>query len=307
MNLSSLKGLLILTIVVISLLGGAGPVFFREKIDPAMPFLSIFAAGVFLSLSFMHLLPEATELLSLYYEDHGESRVNPVFLAVMFAFVLLLSVEQLAEHYIERMSGRPEAKQPLLGNEITEQGPDSGSDNLNGRAHDHHHHHDHQVLILSKPGYQGFLLLSALSLHAFFEALSLGAQPDQRTALLLFGGIAIHKALEEFALSSSLIRQKNISNGKIVTILFLFAMITPIGAGIGMGAQRLLEGDKSKLATAIINGFASGTFLFVATTEVIPTELADGKHRTAKMMCLIAGFGAALAALSAFPDHDHDH
>lgn len=86
----------------------------------------------------------------------------------------------------------------------------------------------------------------------------------------------------------------------------MFAMITPIGAGIGMGAQRLFEGDKSKLATAIINGFASGTFLFVATTEVIPTELADGRHRTAKIMCLVAGFGAALAALSAFPDHDHD-
>lgn len=57
-------------------------------------------------------------------------------------------------------------------------------------------------------------------------------------------------------------------------------------AGYGLSAIA------SGVVSASLSALASGTFLYVATMEVIPKELADPSHKKKKIGILLLGFAA---------------
>ena len=74
----------------------------------------------------------------------------------------------------------------------------------------------------------------------------------------------------------------------------LFAAFTPFGIGLGL----ILSGS-SKLIEGIILSISTGTFIYVAASEVIVEEFAVTKYRFSKFFLYLVGgiFVGALAVI----------
>lgn len=69
-----------------------------------------------------------------------------------------------------------------------------------------------------------------------------------------------------------------------IRMIFLFSIFTPLGIVIGMALTAA-----SKLVEAIFISISTGTFLYVACSEVIVEEFAISKNRFIKYLAFIMG------------------
>lgn len=76
------------------------------------------------------------------------------------------------------------------------------------------------------------------------------------------------------------------SNTKFWTTIGLFSAATPVGIFLGYAFAAHSGG-----VGAAVSALAAGTFVYVALMEVVPKELEDGRHRLAKMVSMLTGFG----------------
>ncbi|KXZ51082.1 hypothetical protein GPECTOR_14g66 [Gonium pectorale] len=130
------------------------------------------------------------------------------------------------------------------------------------------------------------LLASALCIHSILEGMALGAQQSMRSTEDIMVAIAAHKGLAAYALGASIV-ESGASSNRFWTVIGCFSMATPIGIFAGYG----MSSAASSKSGAALSALASGTFLYVAFMEVIPKELADGRHRAAKMGAFLLGYG----------------
>ncbi|GIL75124.1 hypothetical protein Vretimale_7809 [Volvox reticuliferus] len=130
------------------------------------------------------------------------------------------------------------------------------------------------------------LLAAALCIHSVLEGMALGAQSSMRSTEDIMVAIAAHKGLAAYALGAS-IMESGASSERFWTVIGCFSLATPLGifAGYGMSTR-----SANGTSGAALSALASGTFLYVAFMEVIPKELADGKHRLAKMAAFLLGY-----------------
>jgi zinc transporter ZupT len=147
------------------------------------------------------------------------------------------------------------------------------------RTHDHDDIHRHTAV--------GYATLAGLSLHAFTVGLSLSAT-ELTTPIMV--GILFHKAFEAFSLTS-VFKLAHFEQKKVVTLIVVFACITPLGLLLG---SELLP-QLSPNATAIAVALAVGTFLYVCLTELLPEVFHHKEDVAAKVILLLIGIcGMAL-------------
>ncbi|KAF2073300.1 hypothetical protein CYY_005399 [Polysphondylium violaceum] len=144
-----------------------------------------------------------------------------------------------------------------------------------------------------------FLLVIALSIHSIFEGLALGIQNTESHVIDIMIAIFAHKILAAFALGVAIVT--NTSRPSIVKLsllILVFSLASPIGSIIGMIIVNS-GGTETQLVSAILQGIASGTFLYVSVVEVIPKELNHTSQDIfLKSILLLIGFGGmALAAI----------
>lgn len=108
-----------------------------------------------------------------------------------------------------------------------------------------------------------YLLFIMLSIHALVEGTALGLSQTFSEVLFLFIAIAAHKGSESFAICVTLLKQ-TLSSTKIAGFIILFALMTPIGIGLGMIVHNLVIVGAGTIGV-IFNAFAAGTFLYIAT------------------------------------------
>ncbi|GLC36933.1 hypothetical protein PLESTM_000519900 [Pleodorina starrii] len=130
------------------------------------------------------------------------------------------------------------------------------------------------------------LLAAALCIHSILEGMALGAQSSMRSTEDIMVAIAAHKGLAAYALGAS-IMESGASSDKFWTVIGCFSLATPLGILLGYGMS---TSSSSGRTGAALSALASGTFLYVAFMEVIPKELADGRHRLAKMAAFLSGY-----------------
>jgi solute carrier family 39 (zinc transporter), member 1/2/3 len=70
----------------------------------------------------------------------------------------------------------------------------------------------------------------------------------------------------------------------IALLLFIFAITAPIGVIIGMHLE-----DSSPIILAIFMGISAGSFIYVASSEVIVNEFGRGKHQFWKFVFVVLG------------------
>ena len=117
--------------------------------------------------------------------------------------------------------------------------------------------HAHQVV--------WYACFTGLSVHAAVAGLALSSVLDgERGSWQVLAAILLHKVGESFSLAT-VMRLAGLRIAKLVLYLILFALITP--AGIWIGGLALNPTDDYHL---VVEGFACGTFLYVAACDLLP-------------------------------------
>ncbi|XP_063955973.1 zinc transporter ZIP1-like [Lytechinus pictus] len=307
----------------------------QRQAKRVMSFLGCFGGGVFLCTCLLDLLPHVRDKLSSYFDRQEIHTSYPVAeFVVACGFFLVLIIEQTALEYKEKSdsskpekefhapdAGELETNTPLLPEEevryegTSNQRCDYGSFqqecnsslNVHGNAKlqrslsnrstrdinadeaDNHDLHSHSAL-------RSLLLLLALSLHSVFEGLAMGLQTDNQELLAIFTAVIIHKNILAFSLGMNLV-QSHLSRCSVVLSCLCFAMMAPIGITLGIILIESISDFTQTIADGILQGIATGTFLYVTFFEVLPHEMNSSKDRLLKVLFLVLGFSTMAGLL----------
>lgn len=144
---------------------------------------------------------------------------------------------------------------------------------------------------------RAMILLISLSVHSIFEGLALGLQLEKKDLTDIFIAIALHKGVEAFTIALSLAQIKSTKTLKFLCTT-VFAFMSPIGVAIGIPIVLASEDEtgvgsaQALLINGVLQGIATGTFMFVTFIEILPHELNTKKDRLVKFACIIVGFSA---------------
>lgn len=218
-----------------------------------------FAAGVFLAAGLVHMLPDADAI----WRGLGfEFPVAFALSAVALTSMLLIEHVLLPDHVHEELH--------------------VPSDERFGEHHGHAHHDGH------KDALSAYSALVALSIHSLVGGLALGAEQDWTEVVVIFVAIFAHKSAEGFALGVSLARSK-VERRQAWRLIGLFASSTPIGGAIGIVLGRTIEGELAAMVQGMLLSLAAGTFMYVATFDVLRDEFPHAGGRFAKWVAMALG------------------
>ncbi len=168
-----------------------------------------------------------------------------------------------------------------------------------------HHHSPHPASLRHEIGSgprEGSLrpatlvLLLVLSVHSLIVGMALGAQASLRGAIVVLIAISAHKGVAGFALGVSSRRSRLSRRAALPGVVF-FATMTPVGILSGTGVSALLSLHGARLFEAVFDSLAAGTFLYIASLDIISTEFdAPGDHGL-KWLAATLGF-AVMAVLA---------
>jgi zinc transporter 1/2/3 len=135
-----------------------------------------------------------------------------------------------------------------------------------------------------------FVLLLVLSVHSVILGIALGAQSSLTRALAIFVAIMAHKAMAGFALGVSYHRS-GASLQRSAPVAAFFSSMTPAGVLAGTAVDALVSSGSGQLFEAIFNSVGAGTFLYIATLDIIRTEFELPGDNWQKWLLASAGFG----------------
>ena len=147
---------------------------------------------------------------------------------------------------------------------------------------EHGHFHKQKIIPIS--------VMLSLCIHALLEGIPLGGglEHNHSAEQALLTGILLHKAPVAIVLFSFFL-QSGMSKVKAYLLLFLFALMSPLGMYSGTLFQELSDYSNEIMAIVI------GIFLHISTTILF--ESTDG-HRFSSQKILTIIIGACIAILS---------
>jgi zinc and cadmium transporter len=150
---------------------------------------------------------------------------------------------------------------------------------------EHGHIHKHSTEHYAFP----YGIMISLCLHAFLEGMPI-AEGHQNQ--LVFG-IALHHIPAAFALGSVLM-QNRVNRGTILILLFVFAMMAPLGYFLSDSIGRGAITDINQYFDRIM-GIVIGIFLHISTTILFESSV-DHRFNRKKLIAVIAGVCIALGS-----------
>lgn len=140
------------------------------------------------------------------------------------------------------------------------------------------------------------VLTVGLSFHSVIEGVAVGSQNTMASMETILVAVLLHKGLAAFVLSS-VVMESQVKYRTLMLLIFAFA--SPIGIVGGALVQYFMHASAEEaLWSAIPNAIASGTFLYVAITEIIPSSLASKDvSKIFNLMLIYVGF-AIMATLA---------
>ncbi|HYD48698.1 MAG TPA: ZIP family metal transporter [Terriglobales bacterium] len=226
-----------------------------------------FAAGMFLGIGLVHMLPEADEMWRPFVADYP---VAALLAAIAFLLVL----------FFEHVALPPHRHGPA-------EGIDHGSTELTYELAAH----------AGRQEFYAYTLLIALSVHSVISGIALGAQTEAAGAFVILLALVAHKASEGLGLGVSLVRN-GVPSGRAGVLLACFAATTPIGIWLGSVASERLSSEGAQQFNATFVALAAGTFIYIASLDIIGEEFTHGGDRGAKWCLALAGLAiAAVLAL----------
>ncbi|KAJ2949386.1 hypothetical protein O0L34_g15299 [Tuta absoluta] len=276
----------------------------RQRHPLLISCLLCFGAGVLLSTSLAHMLPEAREK----YPEYSE-------LMLCIGFFLVYLVDEVVHFFYGSSEGHHHNvsqtarktygsvdQRVLVGSshDVVEGDKCCGDADNPMMCHVSHT----EPCNKSSSGIIG--LLCALFVHSFLEGLAIGLQESASTVLLLLGAVACHKYVVGFCLGAELCASSGSLCAHIVSVA-LFAGGSVAGIATGAGLETV-EALKNSAAVPIMQALAAGTLLYVTVSEVLPRERARWHEKkrsagAAQFIAVCIGF-SAMYLTTKFLDHD---
>jgi len=209
------------------------------------------------------------------------------------------SAQNMAESEIEMLPVTPASKDeccddpPLRHSSIQDTSVDIPSTR---QPSSDHGGHDHGLQhLINSPREQSaiakllpYVLMIVLSVHSIIAGITLGVAQTTPDMAPLFIAIISHKWTESFALGVSLLKLGEIK--KFVRCVAMYTSMVPVGIILGSLLSLLLTGRTADVTAAILNGIASGTFIYIALVDILLEQFQDAKYKFYKYMSLIFGF-----------------
>ncbi|XP_034261965.1 zinc transporter ZIP1 [Pantherophis guttatus] len=266
--------------------------------------VSCFAGGIFLGTCLLDLLPSYLASINEALDDLQVTLRFPLqeFILAMGFFVVLV-LEQIVLAYKDP-SGSLEETEALLSSashqhsslQQQDQNWPEGSqrplarDRLAAeRTHVHVDFNAHSAIRL-------VVLFLALSLHSIFEGLAVGLQEDGTQALEICLALLIHKGAIAFSLSLKLL-QGRLRPRVVAICLVIFSAMSPFGIGLGVALTEVPMAALSRLSRSVLEGLATGTFVYITFLEILPHELGSSEQRILKVIVLLLGFALVTSVL----------
>ncbi len=230
-----------------------------------------FAAGIFLGAALVHMLAESADT---WADDIGATYPWPFLIAgaaffaiLLFEHVLVSDDAHAVVHSVNKQLGLSAHAHGDAHLDASEHGPERS------RATETY----------------PYTLAVVLSIHSVIAGIALGAQETVASATIIFIAIIAHKSMAAFALGVSLARGA-LERRRALGIIAIFTVMTPIGIAIGALVGNALDSGGELYFNAIFLALAAGTFLYIATLDIIHDEFLRPGHRFAKWLLASLGF-----------------
>jgi zinc transporter 1/2/3 len=76
----------------------------------------------------------------------------------------------------------------------------------------------------------------------------------------------------------------------IIKCTLIYTGMVPFGLVLGSILSLILSGESAILTTAILNGIASGTFIYIAIVDILLEQFNDAHYKFYKYMFTFFGF-----------------
>ena len=277
-----------------------------------LSYANTFSGGLFFGIGQFHLLAEGVEKLSKYYNlplpyflSAGGYSLILFIQKVIFGNVVPSATQNLQSlpniPSSDKLGGllneNEESDFEKSNDDIKLNNPnlkmsDNSADNINSSSSSIPKIDSNNVtmssaseeLSIKKKKLSAFIMLLSLSIHGLFECLALGIQTNYNNALFLFIALMIHKWAEAFAIGILFVKAK-FTKKFFYLIIFAFALIGPIGVAIGI----VLASTADEFIEGIFLSISTGTFLYVACSEVIIEEFSNPEKRYLKYFLYLLG------------------
>jgi zinc transporter ZupT len=263
------------------------------------------AAGVFLGIAFLDLLPESFKLLS-----ETSSILSGVI--VISSYFGMVFIEKIA--FVDHSLVSHGNKHTDLGCHCESNHSDEEESKLKHilstrtRLYSHLSEGDGEKCEMickedkkepllpshtnSSP-FSSIVLALVLSIHSNLEGIALGVQSSQIDLIKLGVAVSLHKIPEALVVGITLLQAHN--NIKYV-LCFIYVLATPIGVAVGI----IIAFQLNSIVEGVFLSICAGTFLYIAATEIFVEEFAVARYKYPKFLAAVFGF--ALVACSTFAE-----
>ncbi|CAL5189693.1 unnamed protein product [Lathyrus oleraceus] len=274
---SHLKLISLFVIFITSAIGMSAPVLlariFRGKplYDRALVLIKCFAAGVILSTSLVHVLPDAYAALA---DCHVASR-HPwkdfpfSGLVTLIGAILALFVDLVASSHVGHAEYAPiGAGEKELGRVELGVG---GEDGESERG---------EELVRLKQRLVSQVLEIGIIFHSVIIGVTMGMSQNVCTIRPLVAALAFHQIFEGMGLGGC-VAQAGFSYGTVAYMCFMFSVTTPLGIILGMVLFSLTGYDDSNPNALIMEGLlgsiSSGILIYMALVDLIAADFFHNK------------------------------
>ncbi|KAA0067319.1 hypothetical protein IC582_026308 [Cucumis melo] len=294
-----LKLISIFLIFITSVIGVSSPVlltrFFHGKplYDKAILTVKSFAAGVILSTSLVHVLPDAFDALSdcRVASQHPWRDFPFSGLVTMIGALVALFVDVTATSHVEHDQYNPvEVKG----------GEDSGGEigllvAGERKSEETGEGIGEEELVKMKQKLVSKVLEIGIIFHSVIIGVTMGMSQNQCTIKPLVAALAFHQIFEGMGLGGC-IAQAGFSFTTTAYMCLMFSVTTPMGIILGMILFSLTGYDDSNPKALIMEGllgsFSSGILIYMALVDLIALDFFHNKLMTSnqwlKKICFIA-------------------
>lgn len=158
------------------------------------------------------------------------------------------------------------------------------------------HPHETEELVNRRSGLAAYL---GISLHGLLDGLALGSSmmvPELAPAVVF--AILAHKIPDTFSLTS-ILTFFGYSRRAAFGLLVMFSLLTPLGGLIALWLLR----DSTPATLGLPLGVACGTFLFIATSDLLPHTHEHPEGRFRNLAAVLAGIAAIAIARNFIHTH----
>jgi len=281
-DVTSFKLKCLVVILVTGLGGGLLPLKLRVK-DRLLSLGNTLSGGVFLAAGIAHMFPEAVEG---FEKLELETNLPLAYLFCMFGMLGTFFFEKVV------VTGRHNHGAIPIDDPIEEQ------------TSNHLQSHNEASLsrgIVKTEKSNSWLLPFLLSIHSLVEGAALGFEDTVADTTNVLIAIIGHKLFAAFALGVNLTKN-NVSSEKLIKMIVVFAIMTPLGILIGLMA---MWNSSHNLMAEVVKAISAGTFIYIALVEVILEEFENPRDKYLKFALVV--FGAIAMSLISSSGGKHNH